>query len=511
MRLADLVLRLRHDVARIAYEGDPDHAVRGVEILDSEVVDAPRPGQFLLAVGLDATSGPQVEAALRIAAGSGGVLVVKSQGDRLEGGRPAGVPVVLVDPLVPWSWIQRLTSAVIAGYVGEELSDQRARGDLFSLVNSVAAAVHGAVMIMDADHSLVAYSNLPGQPIDETRRRSILGRRVPEEALTNFLAREVWRSETVVRQAREGDLPRLGVVIRAGDEVLGSLWVALASSPEAPDTETTLMGAANVAAVHLLALRQQVDADQNGRNAAFRGVLDKPSRGAAGLRLPAVLLGADVPDPTERHTAKLLQVLDLLGSGCRAHGHQPALALGGDRVYALLPIALAGAVPVPTLVGHLRDRVARALRLTLTVVSSGDLRSPAAVQRARLDVDSALDHLRAEGGDLGYATTDQLRAELVRQRLLDLISGDPLLRTGVGERIATYDQRHDTQFSPTLLAFLRHFGDIATASTELLIHQNTTRQRLRRSRELFELDLDNAAQRLLLELELTAAARSAGG
>ena len=155
--------------------------------------------------------------------------------------------------------------------------------------------------------------------------------------------------------------------------------------------------------------------------------------------------------------------------------------------------------------------MARALRLTLTVVSSGDLRFPAEVHRARLDVDSALDHLRAEGGNPGYSTIDQLRAELVRQRLLDLISSDPLLRTGVGERIAAYDRRHDTQFSSTLLAFLRHFGDIPTTSTELLIHQNTARQRLRRCRELFDLDLDSSAQRLLLELELTAEAQSPEG
>jgi hypothetical protein len=56
--------------------------------------------------------------------------------------------------------------------------------------------------------------------------RGILGRRVPEEALPDHLAREVWRSDSVVRVQREGDLPRLAMVIRAGEEVLGSLWAA---------------------------------------------------------------------------------------------------------------------------------------------------------------------------------------------------------------------------------------------------------------------------------------------
>jgi hypothetical protein len=69
-----------------------------------------------------------------------------------------------------------------------------------------------------------------------------------------------------------------------------------------------------------------------------------------------------------------------------------------------------------------------------------------------------------------------------------------------------HDRDHGTAFTTTLLTYLRNFGDVATASAAIHIHQNTLRQRLRRAHELFDLDLDDPAQRLLLEIELAAAA-----
>ncbi|MDX3727295.1 hypothetical protein [Streptomyces caniscabiei] len=90
--------------------------------------------------------------------------------------------------------------------------------DLFSLGDAVA--------ITDTQQIIVAHSNLPDQPVDETRRRGILGRRAPGDGMADHLDREVWTSDTVARHQRPGNLPRLAVVIRAGEDDLGSLWVA---------------------------------------------------------------------------------------------------------------------------------------------------------------------------------------------------------------------------------------------------------------------------------------------
>ncbi len=505
--LADLVNALRHDVIQVSVIGDPAHAVHDVELLDCESGEAGGGfGHLLLGVGLDVHSPAAVEAALRITASSASALAVKAAGplpeEFLTRAQAAGVTVMSLDPRVPWSRIQRLVSTLLATHPGGAAFGG---GDLFALANSVAAIVGGAVAIMDTSQAIVAYSNLPDQPIDETRRRGILGRRVPEDALPDHLAEEIWRSDSVVRRLREGDLPRLAVVIRAGADVLGSLWVSFPCEADIPDSEAALQQAARVAAPHMLALRRQVDADQDSRNRAFRSALDRSGDHVTGLRLPAILLGADAPGPPGTQATNLLRTLDLFGLDGRALGHQPALALSNDRIYALLPTQPAGTVPVTALIAHLRSRVTRTLNIDVTIVSA-EVGTPAALHGTRQDIDTALDHLRATAAAPGHYTTDRLRVELVRRRLLDAVRRDPLLRTGIGERIIGHDRDHGTAFTTTLLTYLRNFGDVATASAAIHIHQNTLRQRLRRAHELFDLDLDDPAQRLLLEIELAAAA-----
>jgi hypothetical protein len=509
--LADLVNALRHDVIQVSVTGDPTQAVHDVELLDCDSGEgAAGFGYLLLGVGLDVHSPAAVDAALRIAASSASALAVKTPGplpeEFLTRTQTAGVTVMSLDPRVPWSRVQQLVSTLLATHPGGAAGSPFGGGDLFALANSVAAIVGGAVAIMDTTQAIVAYSNLPDQPIDETRRRGILGRRVPDYALPDHLAEDIWRSDSVVRHQRDGDMPRLAVVIRAGADVLGSLWVSFPSEAAIPDCEATLQQAARVAALHMLALRRQVDADQDSRNRAFRNALDRSGDHATGLRLPAILLGVDAPGPPDTRATNLLRTLDLFGLDGRALGHQPALALSNDRIYALLPTQPAGAVPVTGLIAHLLDRATGVLRTDVTIVSD-EVVTSAALHGTRLDIDTALDHLRDSGAAPGHYSTDRLRAELVRKRLLDTVRRDPLLRIGIGERITEHDRDHGTAFATTLLTYLRSFGDVAAASAAVHIHQNTLRQRLRRAHELFDLDLDDPAQRLLLEIELAAAAQ----
>ena len=71
----------------------------------------------------------------------------------------------------------------LAGYAGQKHMARRASrtpceaalgntrlGDLFALANAVATTVGGATAIVDSRQSVIAYSAVEGQPIDETRR-----------------------------------------------------------------------------------------------------------------------------------------------------------------------------------------------------------------------------------------------------------------------------------------------------------------------------------------------------
>jgi len=54
----------------------------------------------------------------------------------------------------------------------------------------------------------------------------------------------------------------------------------------------------------------------------------------------------------------------------------------------------------------------------------------------------------------------------------------------------------------TLRAYLDAFGDITEAARRVSVHPNTFRYRIRRLVELFEVDLANPEERLVIELQL---------
>ncbi|MFI8221236.1 PucR family transcriptional regulator [Streptomyces sp. NPDC085932] len=526
--LQQLVQALQGGVISVLSEGAHDERhIEGVELLDRpEAMGAVAPGTLLLAVGVDVADHSALAVALRTAAHHGSALAVKcptpAPSAVLAQVRASGVLTLAVDPQVSWTGVHRLVSTLLSARTAVAEPNAGAMGgDLFSLANAVAGIVGGAVAIMDTQQVVVAYSSLPDQPIDEPRRRGILGRLVPEDVLADHLDKEVWGSDTVVRRHRPGYLPRMAVIIRAGEDVLGSLWVAFPDEAAVPDCGPTLKEAARIAALHMLALRRQSDADQERRDRALSRALEGGSsqnEPPDGIRLPAVLVGLDEtarvdgteateePGGATRRRAAFLRVLDLAILDGRSLGYEPAAALLADRVYLLLPTPGAGSVPTGLLLEHLLDRARRSLHRSFTAVTSPVSESARALDPARRDIDAALDHLRETRLRPGVYDTESLRPQLVLRRLLGAVSGDAALRTGMAERLRAHDAQHATAYAATLLAYLRHFGNVAAASSELHIHENTLRLRLRRAEQLFDMSLADPTVRLLLTLELTALA-----
>jgi hypothetical protein len=305
----------------------------------------------------------------------------------------------------------------------------------------------------------------------------------------------------------------MGVAIRAGQDVLGSLWVAFPEQAPIGDHEATLREGAAVAALHLLALRQQLDADQDSRNRALRAVVDSQSNSDASetqIRLPGVLIGltdsagppADPGQPTD-----LMRMLHLVAFDGRLLGYEPAATVIDGRLYALLA-GTTTAVPPDRLLDHLLERAHKSLRRRYTVVRSETAGSLAALLEARHDIDAALNHLHDSDAPPGSYRTEELRTDLVLRRILETIGDNEELRTGMAERIAAHDAAHGTAYLATVSAYLRHFGDIVPASATLHIHQNTLRQRLRKAEQIFGLSLGDPALRLVLALEIGAMDRT---
>jgi DNA-binding PucR family transcriptional regulator len=65
-----------------------------------------------------------------------------------------------------------------------------------------------------------------------------------------------------------------------------------------------------------------------------------------------------------------------------------------------------------------------------------------------------------------------------------------------------YDIDHETDYAPSVTAWLGAVGDVAAAALTLGVHPNTLRYRLRRATELFDISLAHPDDRLSVWMQL---------
>jgi len=70
------------------------------------------------------------------------------------------------------------------------------------------------------------------------------------------------------------------------------------------------------------------------------------------------------------------------------------------------------------------------------------------------------------------------------------------------DSLAALDAKGQTQYLPTLRAYLDALGDIPAAAASMGVHPNTYRYRLRRLIELGGLDVNDPLERLTVHLQL---------
>ncbi len=396
-------------------------------------------------------------------------------------------------------------------------------GDLFALANAIAGMVGGAVTIEDPARRVLAFSTLGDQPIDAARRRSILGRQVPDSTGMRKLYRRVLEADgvmaadqQVLREVLEGGLeevedldPRSAVAIRAGGRMIGSIWVDHPVAPLDGEALHALTEAARIAAPHVIQARAARDVERRIRGEMLLAVLEgraSAEENAARLGFAAdalfTVLAFSAAVREEIDEFERERLVDLVGVYCEAlHGQCAAIAIG-ENVYALLQGDEASE----------RDRVIRVARETqshagtrvggiLAAVSStvDGLREVAA---ARREAERVLEVLRLDRVPQTLATIEDVRSEAVLLELKDLKLEHPGLMRGKLSTVLEHDAQHSTQYALTLRAYLDAMGDVVAASGGISVHPNTFRYRLRRLRELFDIDLKNAEERLVLELQL---------
>jgi len=251
--------------------------------LDRRKIDE---GDVILAVGVDPSD--REAAALLLRAGDGKAAAVAM---KLENGGPpdalidasadAGVALLGVARDIVWGQLHALlrTACAAAGAPGEIGPGGSALGDLFALANAVSSMVGGATTIEDPRSTVLAYSST-GAPIDEPRRQTILGRQVPDDWVRRLevdgVFRRIWAGGVVrvdYTATHPGYRNRLAVAVRAGGEILGTIWVVEGERPLDDNAEAALAEAGDIAALHLLRHRAGDDLERRRRAELLRSVL----------------------------------------------------------------------------------------------------------------------------------------------------------------------------------------------------------------------------------------------
>ncbi|SDY09192.1 PucR C-terminal helix-turn-helix domain-containing protein [Amycolatopsis xylanica] len=432
----------------------------------------------------------------------------------------SGVALLGLTAGASWAQLAALLRTLLAeGDVGGDAQTLGGipSGDLFALANAIASLLDAPVTIEDPSSRVLAFSGRQ-EEADEGRIETILGRQVPERYTRglerNGVFERLYRGTAPVyvdpaEQEFEMPVPRVALAVRAGDEILGSIWAAV-PGPLSELRTQALIDAGKLVALHMLRLRAGADVERRLRaelvGTALEGGTAAPEAIArlGLLGQPAIVLAmglAGLGDDDVRRVADRQRIADALAMHLGAVQPRSAVALVGDVAYAIVPMPVADC----------RDR---SVRLASTFLERTGRRVSAAIgigplapdgpglRRSRDGADRALRVLLTNGGSRRVATVEDVHVDALMLELADLAAARGDVAAGPVARLLDYDARHQSQLVHTLRCWLDAFGDVVTASAMAFVHPNTFRYRLRRLAEVGEIDLDDPGQRFAAMLQL---------
>ena len=115
---------------------------------------------------------------------------------------------------------------------------------------------------------------------------------------------------------------------------------------------------------------------------------------------------------------------------------------------------------------------------------------------------------RASAGPVAHI--EDVRSHAVLFELLHVAESHPGLAEGKVGCLIEHDRECGTAFAETLRVYLECWGDAAGAARRLNVHANTLRYRVRKLVELSGLDLQDADERFVTELQLRLHAHRTG-
>lgn len=401
--------------------------------------------------------------------------------------------VLTVPDRLPWIEIYDAVRRCFSEHAIDAAED-----DLFAIADALAAAAGGAVAIEDADRRVLAFSTIPGQPIDRVRRDGILGRQVPEHVERDDWYRRLWRSDGVVEYEHGPESSdRLAIAVRAGGERLGSIWIVGNRASLDPGADDALERALPTVARCLLHQQRFNSRTRDARATLLRRLLTGGADGEVAelsdRSVVVVAIRQDAPH-TDRELLDM-RLADLFSLHAHRVGESGLAAVLDDVVWAVLPWV--DRRHLEQQLGMVLARTPYPTRIAVSdVVDDFDALPTAAGMTERL---VALDEGRS--GVVGYVADNRSRLALAAIAQAVAVSMPDFSR-GLAARVREHDEEHGTQYAATLRAWFDANGDVGRGAKQLHVHPNTFRYRISRAVELFGIDFDDADERLLLHLQL---------
>ena len=515
--------------------GDPESVDEVGGIVIHDPLDELAPPRHALVLGVGVHERDEIAALLaELAEHDAAGLVVRAPvafDDDLAGAvERSGVALLGLTRGASWAQLAAMLRSLIAegdvGDTGPETLGGMPSGDLFALANAISTLLDAPVTIEDRNSRVLAFSGRQDEA-DPSRIATILGRQVPQRFTRILEERGVfhtlYRSEEPIEVAPmpgpnpDIALPRVALAIRAGDEILGSIWAAV-REPLSPERTQALRDAAKLVALHLLRLRAGADVERRLRADLVATALEGgPGAAEALARLGlaeqtcVVLALAPVGQPedeglTATHAqlvAERQRIADAFSMHLSAVYPRSAVAVTGDVAYGIVgsrretPDADRRAVRVTR---EFLDRIGGSHRVLVGVGAvAGD---SAALARSRAGADRALRVLRRGTASTGVARIGEVQVEALLAELADLAEARGDRPSGPVARLLAYDAKRRSCLTETLHTWLDAFGDVVAASAAMHTHPNTFRYRLRRLTEVGGIDLADPDARFAAMLEL---------
>ena len=506
---------------------DLNRPVSDVQLYDPLDEQAVMRNAILLVTGVACRSADFDRILVRAASGEAAAVIVKARGTLTEELHAAsvdhGIPVIVVRDDADWTRLAALARTAVAGAAADSLSGVRL-GDMFAFANAVATMTNGATSIVDPTGHVVGYSTIPGQPIDDLRRETTLT--LQERTLPALDAeyKVVYSLSTAVFvESHNDEGARLAIAVRAGGELLGSIWVVDPGDERRQNALDALNRLAPLAGLHMLHARSAADFTER-RNADLMRTLMDDARHAPfaaaqlglgseytdGFAVAAFTIAHPQPGSVDaiREQQRLRQLVTVT---CNLQFHSAYNALIDSVVYAVLPCSgqsfrAAHRRLIQDIGGYTSTISAHPIVATVGGVAEGLNELPRSRTEAVRTLNHLLHQLRAKPAPQPPVTGlhEDHSIELNLLEIGDYIAEHDLGKFDVIETIRSYDADHQTDFLITLRAYLDANGNIAQAAKQLHVHGNTIRYRIARLAEDFQIDLEKSATRLWLWLRLAS-------